>query len=99
MSFKVKYGRLMIPIISHFRHQHDSAKAKIPKGPLWLCLPEAWDRVSTAAIRNCLARVPVLPDAMREALKTAGIAANEAPDIELAELRVEPVQVYPDHGP
>ncbi|KAF9539488.1 hypothetical protein EC957_005369 [Mortierella hygrophila] len=99
MPFKVKYGQLMIPIISHFRHQQDSAKAKIPRGPLWACLPEAWDRVSTSAIRNCFARVPVLPDAMREALKTAAIAANDAPDIELAELRVELVQVYPDLAP
>jgi hypothetical protein len=99
MSFKVKYGRLMIPIISHFRHQQNSANAKIPRGPLWACLPEAWDRVSTSTIRNCFARVPVLPDAMRESLKTAAIAANEAPDIELAELRVELVQVYPDLAP
>ncbi|KAG0275212.1 hypothetical protein BGZ95_009072 [Linnemannia exigua] len=100
MSFKVKYGRLIIPVISYFRHQQeDAAKVRIPKGHLWACWPEAWDKGTTSAIRNCFARVPVLPDAMREALKNAAAAANDAPDIELAQLRAELVQLYLDVTP
>ncbi|KAG0371813.1 hypothetical protein BGX24_001145 [Mortierella sp. AD032] len=94
MSFKVKYSRLMIPVVSHYRHFDDTSKAKIPRGPLWACLPQAWSRVSLSCILNCFARVPVLPTAMQDYLKMA--AMEITPDDEFFNLKRELAELYPD---
>ena len=95
MSFKVKYSRLMVSIISKCRHEQQSIKARIPRAPLWDCLPQAWDNVSVSCIRNCFARVPVLPEAARQALKNS---AFDMPDNELHHLQAELLTLYPERN-
>ncbi|KAG0287988.1 hypothetical protein BGZ96_008173 [Linnemannia gamsii] len=93
MSFKVKYSRLMFPVVSRYRAELNSVKAKIPRAPLWACLPTAWDNVSRSCIQNCFASVPTIPAAMQETLKNA---AKHQPDVELERLKGELAQIYPE---
>jgi hypothetical protein len=93
MSSKVKYSRLMIPVVSHYRAEQNSVKAKIPRAPLWACLPTAWDNVSRSCVQNCFASVPTILAAMQETLKNA---AKSEPDVELERLNGELAQIYLD---
>lgn len=94
MSFKVKYSRLMLPTMSYYYHEKKSgAKPKIPKAALWACLPTAWNDVSVSTIRNCFARVPVIPKVMQEALKCT---LQDVPDREMAMLREKLAEMFPD---
>jgi hypothetical protein len=94
MSFKVKYSRFMIPVISRYHHDQKTAKAHVPRGVLWACFPQAWNRVTLSCIRNCFAKVPVFRVAMQEYLKDA--PKETTPDAELVQLRNELAELCPD---
>ncbi|KAI8598761.1 hypothetical protein EDD21DRAFT_417446 [Dissophora ornata] len=46
------------------------AKVRVPDGELWAHLAPVWNAVTTQTIRNCFAKVPVIPEWMTGRLKT-----------------------------
>ncbi|KAG9068289.1 hypothetical protein KI688_010555 [Linnemannia hyalina] len=86
MRFKVKYSRLTVPIGSRYRSERTLMKAKIPRSPLWKCLPTTWDIITKSCIQNYFASAPTTLVHMREALKTA---AKNRPNDELEQLKAE----------
>ena len=94
-SFKVKYSRHMIRIISHHRAPAGSYQVSVPNNLFWSCFAKAWDDVTETTIRICFAHVPTIPAAMQVELRVPTENTIDSKDKEMESLKQELKALYP----
>ncbi|KAF9896205.1 hypothetical protein BX616_007929, partial [Lobosporangium transversale] len=73
------FKRAFLEMLSHESHlvrTFNMAKA-ISNGHAWSIIPYAWNSVKATTLRNCFAETPVLPEEMRQSLKTMSTTKAE----------------------
>jgi hypothetical protein len=73
------FKRAFLEILSNETHliRNYDSRTCISNGEAWSLIPHAWNRVKAQTLRNCFAKVPVLPDEMREQLRSHPLAQVE----------------------
>ncbi|KAG0364090.1 hypothetical protein BGX24_004774 [Mortierella sp. AD032] len=91
-SFKAYYSQEMLHAIYCWRLKNkDGNKNSIDNRDLWICIANAWRKVTKACIRNCFAKAPILSNPQSNDLKELG---TESAQHQVETLQQELIEKY-----